>query len=46
MKEGFDFVPGQPGQIWHAQNDEVDRYLLERLAGAAEPATGSGTKPE
>jgi len=31
--EGFDFIPGQPDQIWHAQFDHVDRWKLEGLAG-------------
>ncbi|MCH7728841.1 MAG: hypothetical protein IH991_20500 [Planctomycetes bacterium] len=26
--EGFDFVPGKPNQIWHAQGKHVDRYDL------------------
>lgn len=26
--EGFDFVPGQPNQIWHAQGKQVDLYEL------------------
>ena len=26
--EGFDFVPGVPHQIWHAQGNQVDRYEL------------------
>ena len=29
--EGFDFVPGHPNQIWHAQGRQVDRYELEGL---------------
>jgi len=29
--EGFDFVPGQGNQIWHAQGGQVDRYVLEGL---------------
>lgn len=29
--EGFDFVPGHPSQIWHAQGKQVDRYELEGL---------------
>ncbi len=29
--EGFDFVPGTPDQIWHAQGKWVDRYSLNRL---------------
>ena len=28
--EGFDFIPGHPNQIWHAQGEQVDRYELER----------------
>ncbi len=27
--EGFDFVPGTTGQIWHAQGQWVDRYQLD-----------------
>jgi len=30
--EGFDFVPGMTGQIWHAQGSQVDRYELQQLA--------------
>ena len=30
--EGFDFVPGQPNQIWHAQGSQVDRYELHEIA--------------
>ena len=26
--EGFDFVPGSANQIWHAQGEQVDRYVL------------------
>ncbi|MCA9095672.1 MAG: hypothetical protein KDA68_19465, partial [Planctomycetaceae bacterium] len=26
--EGFDFIPGHPNQIWHAQGREVNRYEL------------------
>lgn len=29
--EGFDFVPGHPDQIWHAQGKQVDRYRLDGL---------------
>lgn len=29
--EGFDFIPGKPGQIWHAQGTYVDRYQLREL---------------
>ncbi len=29
--EGFDFVPGNPTQIWHAQGSLVDRYALQGL---------------
>ena len=29
--EGFDFVPGHPNQIWHAQFSQVDRYILDGL---------------
>ena len=29
--EGFDFVPGHPDQIWHAQGSQVDRYELNGL---------------
>lgn len=29
--EGFDFIPGRPNQIWHAQGKQVDRYELEGL---------------
>ncbi len=29
--EGFDFVPGHPNRIWHAQGNHVDRYVLEGL---------------
>ncbi len=29
--EGFDFVPGHPGQIWHAQGTLVDRYQLTEI---------------
>ena len=27
--EGFDFVPGRPDEIWHAQGAQVDRYRLQ-----------------
>jgi hypothetical protein len=30
--EGFDFIPGHPSQIWHAQGVQVDRYELSNLA--------------
>lgn len=26
--EGFDFIPGRPNEIWHAQGKQVDRYEL------------------
>jgi len=26
--EGFAFIPGHPGQIWHVQGSQVDRYQL------------------
>ncbi len=29
--EGFDFVPGHPDQIWHAQGEHVDRYVLQGI---------------
>ena len=29
--EGFDFVPGEPDQIWHCQGNEVDRYQLREI---------------
>lgn len=29
--EGFDFIPGRPSQIWHAQGAQVDRYELMDL---------------
>ena len=29
--EGFDFIPGHPSQIWHAQGKQVDRYELSDL---------------
>ncbi len=29
--EGFDFVPGIPDEIWHAQGTQVDRYRLVGL---------------
>ena len=32
--EGFDFVPGHPNQIWHAQGKQVDCYELEGLPAA------------
>ena len=32
--EGFDFIPGKPNQIWHAQSDHVDRYELAEIAAA------------
>ena len=31
--EGFDFVPGQPNQLWHAQGEQVDRYELGGIGG-------------
>jgi len=31
--EGFDFVPGQNAQIWHAQGKQVDRYELSGIDG-------------
>jgi len=36
--EGFDFVPGHPNQIWHAQGKQVDRYELEGLPARNSPA--------
>ncbi len=36
--EGFDFVPGHPNQVWHAQGKQVDRYELEGLSSKAHPA--------
>jgi len=39
--EGFDFVPGKPNEIWHAQGREVDRY---RLAGIDTGAQVNGTR--
>lgn len=30
-QEGFDFVPGEPRQFWHAQGRQVDRYQLSDL---------------
>lgn len=27
--EGFDFIPGRPHEIWHAQGKQVDRYELD-----------------
>ncbi|QEG43765.1 hypothetical protein [Roseimaritima ulvae] len=30
--EGFDFIPGQPQQIWTAQGREVHRYELNQIA--------------
>jgi hypothetical protein len=27
--EGFDFIPGRPNELWHAQGKQVDRYELE-----------------
>ena len=33
--EGFDFIPGCPNQIWEAQHDHVDRYVLEGLGGSS-----------
>ena len=36
--EGFDFVPGHPNQIWHAQGKQVDRYELEGLPPKTRPA--------
>ena len=29
--EGFDFIPGTPNQIWHAQGKGVDRYVLDGI---------------
>ena len=26
--EGFDFIPGRPNELWHAQGKQVDRYEL------------------
>lgn len=37
--EGFDFVPGAPDRIWHAQGDQVDEYILERVAAMTSPAS-------
>ena len=34
--EGFDFVPGYPNEIWHAQGMQVDRYRLEGLPGSSD----------
>ncbi|MAV34663.1 MAG: hypothetical protein CMJ59_04315 [Planctomycetaceae bacterium] len=34
--EGFDFVPGKPNQIWHAQGSQVDHYELTEIGGAVE----------
>lgn len=28
---GFDFIPGKPHQIWHAQGKQVDRYELAEI---------------
>ena len=33
--EGFDFVPGAHDQIWHAQGNQVDRYVLNEPASVA-----------
>jgi len=39
--EGFDFVPGRPNRIWHAQGDQVDQYVLEGLdPGRTSPTAG------
>ena len=29
--EGFDFIPGRPNQIWHAQGKQIDRYELKAM---------------
>ena len=29
--EGFDFVPGQPNKLWHAQGKQVDLYELKGM---------------
>jgi len=29
--EGFDFVPGRPNELWHAQGKQVDLYELKGL---------------
>lgn len=34
--EGFDFVPGQPNKIWHAQGGQVDLYELKGLPSKSE----------
>lgn len=41
--EGFDFIPGQPDQIWHAQGKWVDRYQLDGLPSGSQPV-GSRTE--
>ena len=34
--EGFDFIPGRPDEIWHAQGAQVDRYRLQLGISTAE----------
>lgn len=29
--EGFDFVPGHPNAVWHAQGDQMNRHILDGL---------------
>ena len=36
--EGFDFIPDNPNQIWHAQGQQVDRYELAEIVLATDPA--------
>ena len=38
--EGFDFVPGQPGRIWHAQGEQVDLYELTGLSRTTGKSAG------
>lgn len=42
--EGFDFIPGEANQIWHAQASQVDRYELTDtpLDPNAPPAISTG----
>lgn len=44
--EGFDFVPGHPDQIWHAQGVGVDRYVLEGIGQDTDQGIGQDTEQQ
>lgn len=37
--EGFDFVPGRPSEIFHAQGSQVDRWRLKGIKGVSDVST-------